>query len=96
MAKSTLSIPYGKTIDGKKAYSLVKEKITADYLSNFKIRAEIEYRNSTLISARGNGFLLSFNFAEEAVEIFLELSIIYSAFKNKILSKIEEELKSIL
>jgi len=96
VAQAKSRVKYNKVSDRSMAYAQVEQKITSDYLRQFQIRVEIEHQKDKVISAKGMGVVLAINFLEDAVEILLELPFIYSAFKNKILSKIEEELKSVL
>lgn len=95
--KMDLSIPYKKCKDPKEAYTLVKSSVTDEYVSQFKVKANIHYLDGkNLIEATGKGFNLRISFKDSFCEIQLKLSLILRPLGKTVLNSIEKELKNLL
>ena len=86
-------IPYNnKSCD--EAFALAKEKITSDYVSRFKVNADIEHDEvAKKIMAKGKGFSMELAFKENEVVANLNLGLLFKAFKNPIVDTIKTKLE---
>lgn len=90
----SIKIPYSQVTNSDEAFSKVKGKITPDYLSQFKVSADVKYDDSKkTIKATGKGFELEMLFNDKGCDINLDLAFMLKPFKNKILEKIEDQVK---
>ena len=88
------SVRYSKVETPDQAFEAAKGQITAQYLEKWNVKADLNYdKAAKRIHAKGKGFDLSLTFKERETLIDIELSLMLRAFKNKIVTTIEEKLK---
>lgn len=93
----SLILKYKTVSSAAQAFELVKNHLTPDTLSKFKVSAQIEYNESLkIIEAKGKGFSLNVHFYEDQAKVDLDLSFLFRAAKGAILSKIEKMFQAIL
>ena len=91
-----MNISYNKLKSNEEAFLKVKETITPEYISQFKVRPNLNYIEFSVISAQGKGFKLDLVFEQDSVTIDLSLSFFLKALRGKIINKLERELKKVL
>lgn len=92
-----MNIAYRKVENADQAFTLLKATVTDEYLSQFKVKADMIYNEaSKLISAKGKGFELNMSLMANEAKIDLDLGMLLKPFKSKILSTLETKLKEIL
>ncbi len=91
----SVRIPYTQATSKDEAFNKIKGQVTAEYLAQFKISAEVKYDDlKKCIKAKGQGFELEMQFDDSACCFDLNLSFLLRPFKNKILDKIEGQIKN--
>lgn len=87
-----LTIPYQNVASKEEAYAKVKEAVTPEAIERFKVKADLEYKDTAhQILARGTGFELNIDFLDDKAEIKLTLSFVLRPLKKKILGSIEKQ-----
>lgn len=93
----SLKVNYSKVNDKAEAYKAVKEHITPELISKFKVNADIDYKdNEKKITAVGKGFELNIELLDSSVEATIKLSLLLRPLKGKILEGIEKQLKKVV
>ncbi len=92
-----VKVKYTKTEGSDAAYNAAKGFLTPEMISNFKVKAAVDYQDSNkLINAKGKGFELNISFLDDAAEVTLKLSMLLRPVKGKVLSTIEKHLNSVV
>jgi hypothetical protein len=79
------------------AYDAVKESVTPETIEKFKVKADLNYKDGDKeIVAKGSGFELNIKFLDDGAHLTLNLSLIFKAFKPKILESLEKKLSKII
>lgn len=92
-----LKFSYTNTDNADSAYEVVKTNITPETIEKFKVKAEFEYIDSSKhIVAKGSGFELNIQFLDDGAHLTLKLSMLFKAFKPKILESLENKLSKII
>lgn len=90
-----LEVHYDKLSSKDEAFSQVKEAITPELLEKFQVKAELSYKEDQII-AKGKGFELVLNFTDHSCQVNLTLSFLLKAFRSKITSALEKQIKRIV
>lgn len=94
---SDLKFDYNNTDSAKNAYEVVKTNITPETIEKFKVKASFEYLDdNNHIIAKGSGFELNIHFLDDGAHLTLKLSLLFKAFKPKILESLEKKLSKII
>lgn len=89
-----LKVHYNKCDNSQAAFLAAKEKITVDYVASFKVKATLDYdESSQIITAQGKGFSLVLRFADDHCTVDSKFSLILRAIKGKVMGILEKELK---
>lgn len=89
-----LKINYLNVTDADQAYTKVRSLITPEYIHKFQVKADINYDDVTRkVTAKGTGFTLVLSFLQDHCDLDLDLSFLLKPLKNKILEKIEAQIK---
>lgn len=92
-----LKFEYINTDSASGAYEVVKTSITPETIEKFKVKAEFEYSDDNLhILAKGKGFELNIHFLDDGAQLTLSLSMLFKAFKPKILESLEKKLSKVI
>lgn len=92
-----MQIAYSQCSNEKEAYQKTSQVISSAFLAQFKIEAKVDKNDSDLkIKAEGRGFTLVASFLPGYCLVDLDLSFMLKPFRNKIMDKIEENLKKAL
>jgi len=93
----SLAVDYKKTSSKDEAFSSVREVITPEYISKFKVKADVDYDESDkIITATGKGFTLVFSFDESQVGLDLKLSLMLKPLRGQIEGMMVKELKKVV
>jgi hypothetical protein len=92
-----LKLNYANTEGPESAYEVVKTSITPETIEKFKVKASFDYRDSDKeIVAKGSGFELNIQFLDDGAHLTLNLSILFRAFRPKILESLERKLSKVI
>ena len=92
-----LEIPYQVAKNGDEAFDLVMGKLDPDFLSQFKIKIEVESnRDKKIIEGSGKGFKALFSFKEDRCLVEINLSFLLKPLGSKISKDLEEGLNNLL
>ena len=91
------SIDYNKCANAEEAYEKVKENITAELISKFKVKADVGYTDSDkLFEAKGKGFALKASFGEKQVDVDLSLSMLLKPVGKKVKELLDKEMTKVV
>ena len=89
-----IKIDYKQTTNSDEAYAKVKTVITPEYVEKFQVKADVKYDDAKkIVTAKGSGFTLTLCFQPDHCDVDLDLSFLLKPLKNKILEKIEGQIK---
>jgi hypothetical protein len=89
-----LKIPYVAVKSPHQAFKIVEEFLKADGLSSIPVKPSFQFMpEKNLIIAEGSGFKISALFEPEYLAISVDLSLLYRAFKGKIITLLEQQFK---
>ena len=89
-----LKIPYVAVKSPKEAFKIVEEFLTQEGIASIPVKPTFQFMpEKNLIIAEGTGFKIRALFEPEFVAISLDLSFLYRAFKGKITTILEQQLK---
>lgn len=89
-----LKINYQNVTTADEAFKKVKAIITPAYIEKFQVKADVSYDDAVKkVVAKGSGFTLELCFLVDHCEVELDLSFLLRPLKNKILEKIEGQIK---
>lgn len=92
-----LKLSYSNTEGPEHAYEVVRTSITPETIEKFKVKAKFDYRDSDLeIVAKGSGFELNIQFLDDGAHLTLNLSMLFRAFRPKILESLERKLSKVI
>jgi hypothetical protein len=92
-----LKIPYKNLTDAQSAYQKVQGVLRSQGLEGLPIKPEFEFHDSErLVRAKGKGFDLKATFQDKELIIELNMGLLFRAFKDGVLKKIETKLKNIV
>ena len=92
-----LEIPYRVAKNRDEAFDLVVEKLDPNFLSQFKIKIEIESnKEKRTVEGSGKGFKAFFHFQDEMCVVEIKLSFLLKPLSSKISKGLEEGLRSLL
>lgn len=92
-----LKINYNNCTDKDQAYQAVKSNITDETIAKFKVKAELKYDDAERsVCATGKGFELNITFLDDCAQLKLNLSLLYRAFKSKILDTLERKISKVI
>ena len=90
-------VPYKSVGNDKEAFLLLKEKLDPEFLSQFKLKIEVELdEESLLIKGKAKGFDVSFKFCERDCLVDLSLSLLLRPLKTKIVKGLQKGLEALL
>lgn len=93
----SLNVKYQKVTNKEEAYSAIKGHITPELLEKFKVKADVDYRDSKHeIYAKGKGFELNISLLDDEAQATIKLSLVLRPLKGKILEGIEKQLKQVV
>ncbi len=89
-----LKINYQVVTGPDQAYSKVRSLITPEYIQKFNVKADIHYDDAARkITAKGAGFTLVLSLNQDHCDLDLDLSFLLRPLKNKIIEKVEAQIK---
>lgn len=89
-----LKIPYVAVKNRQEAFKIVQDFLTNDGLSSIPVKPTLQFMpEKNLIIAQGSGFKICAIFEPEFLAVSLDLSFLYKAFKGKVISMLENQLK---
>ncbi|MBC7714070.1 MAG: polyhydroxyalkanoic acid system family protein [Rhizobacter sp.] len=89
-----LKIEYKQITNSDEAYAKVKTLITPEYVEKFQVKADVKYDDAKkVVTAKGSGFTLTLCFLPDHCDVDLDLSFLLKPLKNKILEKIEGQIR---
>lgn len=92
-----LKVNYNLAKDKSEAYKMVEKAITPEYISKWKIKAQLSYETEKfIISAKGKGFKLVLDFKDSHLDVDLDVSFILKPLGKKFLKSINEELGKVV
>ena len=92
-----LKIPYKNFTDAQSAYQKVQGVLRSQGIEGLPVRPDFEfYDDLKMVKAKGKGFELKANFQADALIIELQLGLLFKAFKEGVLKKIETKLKNLV
>ncbi len=92
-----MRISYSQCKNEKDAFDKVKKTITADYLSRWRVDADLHYDEVLRrIKAKGPGFSLELRFSQDSCELLIEMGILLMPFKKKVSAEIISELEKVV
>ncbi len=92
-----MTIPYKKCLSSEEAYNKVKMNLTEDYISQFKVKANIYYLDGRqTIEGTGKGFNLRLVFKDDYCEVQIKLSLLLKALESKVSNSVGKELQRYL
>ena len=93
----SFKVPYKSAENEKEAFLALKEKLDPDFLSQFKLKIEVELDEENLvIKGKAKGLDVSFQFCERECLVELSLSLFLRPLKTKIVKGLQEGLETLL
>jgi len=91
------SIDYNNCANAEEAYEKVKKSITAELISKFKVKADIDYTDlDKIFEAKGKGFNLKACFGEKQVDVDLSLSMFLKPVGKKVKEVLHKEMTKVV
>ena len=92
-----LEIPYRVAKNGDEAFDLLEGRLSPDFLSQFKLKIEVEVnKDKGIIEGNGKGFKVCFTFQEERCLVEISLSFLLKPLSSKISKGLEDGLRDLL